>query len=252
MAMVRKAVVDDADYFLAAHIGGDDLGLGEVVAAATQFLCSIKLDAQFRGRPAHAAAHPEEGRNALLAAATAALRLHAIPRHGGGSTFVNVGFLRAGGSRNVIPAEALLQLETRGETDDLNAFMEAEARRTLEAAATMYGVGVTIRECGQTVAATADPDLKALVQETAATLPGVTRVLEAHRLGGGEDATFFMRRVQERGGKAIYMLLGANQAAGHHAETFDFDEEVLGCGVRLFGAVTIRLLAGALGKAKRS
>ena len=42
------------------------------------------------------------------------------------------------------------------------------------------------------------------------------------------------------------MVLGASHTMGHHTDHFDFDEEVLRCGVRLFGAITIRLLAGAL------
>jgi aminobenzoyl-glutamate utilization protein A len=247
VAMLRKQVVDDADFFLAAHIGGRDLPVGELVAAATTFHASTKLDAHFVGRPAHAGANPEEGRNALLAASTAVLGLHAIPHHGGGLTFVNVGTLRAGGSRNVVPARAYLQLETRGEGNDLNAFMEAAARRALGAAAVMHGVDVTVHECGRTLSARADADLAALVAQVASSLPDVTRVHDRQPLEGGEDATFFMRRVQERGGRAGYMILGASQPMGHHSDQFDFDEEVLRCGVRVFCAVTIRLLAGSLG-----
>jgi aminobenzoyl-glutamate utilization protein A len=42
--------------------------------------------------------------------------------------------------------------------------------------------------------------------------------------GGSEDATFFMQRVQARGGEAIYAVLGSDIPSGHHTPTFDIDE----------------------------
>ena len=50
--------------------------------------------------------------------------------------------------------------------------------------------------------------------------------LPTYPLGGGEDATFFVRRVQARGGKAIDFLLGAAARGGHDSATFDSDERV--------------------------
>ena len=46
-------------------------------------------------------------------------------------------------------------------------------------------------------------------------------------LGASEDCTYFMDRVQEKGGKAVYMMCGANIAAGHHNSKFDFTEKNL-------------------------
>ena len=50
-----------------------------------------------------------------------------------------------------------------------------------------------------------------------------------------------MRRVQERGGKALYFLLGANSTAGHHASNFDLDERALGHGAALFAGMVLHL-----------
>ena len=63
-------------------------------------------DYRFRGTPSHAGMQPEVGRNALMAAAGAAMSLMALPRHGEGMTRVNVGYLRAGEGRNVIASTA--------------------------------------------------------------------------------------------------------------------------------------------------
>lgn len=53
-------------------------------------------------------------------------------------------------------------------------------------------------------------------------------------LGGSEDVSLMVRRVQEKGGKAIFFLVGANQSDGHHKERFDIDEEALSIGLTLF------------------
>jgi aminobenzoyl-glutamate utilization protein A len=37
-----------------------------------------------------------------------------------------------------------------------------------------------------------------------------------------------MKRVQERGGKATYIGIGADTKAGHHNDHFDFDENAMG------------------------
>jgi len=79
LPMADAGVVDDADWFFAAHLG---VGLpSRQIATATHgMLNSTKLDVKFTGAPAHAGANPEDGRNALLASATAILNLHAISR----------------------------------------------------------------------------------------------------------------------------------------------------------------------------
>ncbi|MFR5794380.1 MAG: peptidase dimerization domain-containing protein [Christensenellales bacterium] len=94
----------------------------------------------FTGRAAHAGGFPEQGKNALLAAASAALALHAIPRHGGGQSFINVGTLRAGSGRNVVPDHALMQVEVRGETTEINRFMMARTEEICRGAAAMRAV----------------------------------------------------------------------------------------------------------------
>ena len=71
----------------------------------------------------------------------AVLAMHAIPRHSVGQSRVNVGTLHAGGGRNVIPDHAFLQAEVRGETTEINAYMEQQARAACHGAAEMQGCG---------------------------------------------------------------------------------------------------------------
>ncbi|MFP1483427.1 peptidase dimerization domain-containing protein [Escherichia coli] len=53
-------------------------------------MATTKFDAHFTGTAAHAGAKPEDGHNALLAAAQATLALHAIAPHSEGASRVNV------------------------------------------------------------------------------------------------------------------------------------------------------------------
>ena len=115
------------------------LHVGSVAASGHGFLSSTKFDALFHGVPSHAGATPELGRNAIAAAAAATLGMLSISRHHEGATRINVGTFHGGTGRNVIPAEAVLAIETRGGSAALNEYMEQEARRVCQAAADMYG-----------------------------------------------------------------------------------------------------------------
>lgn len=117
-AMVTKGIIDDADYLLGAHLMMPPVGfLGYDVRG---FLATTKFDADFTGVPAHAGGMPECGKNALLAAANAAINIQGITRHSKGVTRINVGVLNAGTGRNVIPAHAHMEVETRGATTEVN------------------------------------------------------------------------------------------------------------------------------------
>ncbi len=114
-AMVAAGVVEGVDALLGLHLYSG-WPTGRVVPGKGGFLATSKFDAYFTGAPAHAGGAPQLGRNAMLAAATAVLNLHAIPRHADGVTRINVGRLIAGQGRNVIAPTAYLAIETRGAT----------------------------------------------------------------------------------------------------------------------------------------
>lgn len=225
-AMTKAGLVDDADYFIALHLG---LGrpTGSVFGGTKGFLCSIKLDADFRGVGAHAGGEPEKGRNALLAASTAALNIHAIAPNSEGATRVNVGVLNAGEGRNVVPPNAHMKMEMRGATDELLNYVYRTSLRILEGAAEMYGVELKTSKQGETVCADSDAELASLVAREARKIDGVTQAEDFQTMRGSDDACWFMKRVQERGGRATYIGIGANSPAGHHNGHFDFDEAAM-------------------------
>jgi aminobenzoyl-glutamate utilization protein A len=239
-AMTRKGVVDGSDYFLALHIG-TGVPSGAFSLNSKGHLCTTKFDVEFTGRTAHAAGSPHEGRNALLAAASAALSLHAIAPHSDGSMRVNVGVLEAGTGRNVIPGRAVMKAETRGETQAIADYVYARAQEVLEGAALMYGAGVKVVKTGAGTDADGDAPLVAKIGEAVRELGIFREIREIVPAGGSEDATWMMRRVQEQGGQAAYMVLGSDIAAPHHNGAFDIDEGTLITGVKALAAIVKKL-----------
>jgi glutamate carboxypeptidase len=77
-----------------------------------------------RGRSAHAGRNPEDGRNAIHAAADLALRLEAMIREG---LSVNCGRIEGGGPTNVVPDLAVLRVNLRPRTPEI----EAQARQEI-------------------------------------------------------------------------------------------------------------------------
>ncbi len=239
-AMVMAGVVDDVDLMLGLHLYSG-WPVGQVAPGKGGFLATTKLDALLTGEAAHAGANPQGGQNAMLAAATAVLNLHAIPRHRDGVTRINVGRLVAGQGRNVIAPSAHLVLETRGATKALNGYMVASVTRVLEAAAAMYGCSLEIRPMGGAQSATSDPLLAGRLGEIVGRMPDLG--LRPRDSGGGsEDYTYMMRRVQGRGGLATSIGFGADIGGfGHHTAEFDFDEAALPLAVRLLADAVVDL-----------
>lgn len=243
-SIVDAGWLDGVDVFYSGHIGIQSKKVGEIVAAVSGFLCTTKIDVTFTGVPAHAGAAPHTGKNALLAASAATLHLHSISRHGGGATRINVGTLKAGSGRNVIPNTAFMQIETRGETEELNSYMVTEAMRMIESAGRIYDVETNIEIVGKGIDAPSSQECIPLVKQEVDKMDQVTSFIPEVNLGGSEDATYMMRRVQEHGGTASYLLFGSELKAGHHQDTFDFDEEVLPIAVELLSRLTVASLLG--------
>ena len=241
-AMMARGVVDDVNYLVGMHLGVNLKKTGQVACRTEGFLATTKLDAVFTGMPAHAGAAPETGRNAILAAATATLNLHAIPRHSKGASRINVGVIQGGTGRNVIPAGAVIKLETRGATTEINQYVYGEAVRIIEAAAAMHGVTVTIEETGGAAGCENDATLVERIRQVVERQRLFSEIVPAGNIGGSEDCTYFMERVQKRGGQAAFVMVGTELAAGHHDSHFDFNEDALVPAIALMSGVAAELL----------
>src|SRR5918995_3781252 len=95
--------------------------IGEIVVASPTY---YSIQAQFKGKAAHAGIRPEAGSNAIAAAARAiaAMRLGRID----GETTANVGRIEGGTAANVVAERCTVELETRSLDDARAGVMVSE------------------------------------------------------------------------------------------------------------------------------
>ncbi|SIQ78943.1 aminobenzoyl-glutamate utilization protein A [Haladaptatus litoreus] len=239
--MAKSGHLDDVDYLLAVHIGLDH-PTGEVVAGVDGFLAVSHFLAEFTGEPAHAGGKPNAGENAVQAMATAIQNLYAIPRHEDGATRINAGDVGGGSATNIIPEQAYIEGEVRGETTHLKDYMQERADRVLESAAAMHGCSVEQSKEGEAPSAESDEGLVEIVHDVSTDTRGVENPIRRDSLGGSEDATYLMQEVQQNGGLAAYVGVGTDHPGGHHTSTFDVDEDSLPIAVDLLSS-SIREIA---------
>jgi glutamate carboxypeptidase len=91
------------------------------------------------GKSAHAGRNPEDGRNALLAAAALALELAALRKAG---LSINPAKIDGGGPNNVVPDHAVLRVNFRPATTELETETKAAITEIAARIAAQHGVGI--------------------------------------------------------------------------------------------------------------
>ncbi|WPD00314.1 amidohydrolase [Proteus terrae] len=230
-AISDSGVLDDTDYFMGMHIGCN-LKKGEIALDPFDFLCTTKLDIFLKGKSANAIDEPEKGNNALAGACFLANEILATPRHGKGMTRVNIGTLIVGENRSLIPSSAKMQLEVRGQDAEITQYLFNSIKKYVDGIATSYQLETKIDITGEATNFRNDREMIDIMQGVVDAHPDLLNVVLP--LGGSEDVSLMVRRVQEKKGKALFFLVGADQRDGHHKEKFDIDEEALSIGLTLF------------------
>jgi glutamate carboxypeptidase len=92
---------------------------------------------QLHGKAAHAGRNPEDGRNALVAAAALALKLNALRRPG---LKVNPAKIDGGGPNNIVPDMAILRVNMRPETPEDMTLAEVALRDAIAAVCSEHDV----------------------------------------------------------------------------------------------------------------
>lgn len=242
--IAESGFLDDVDYIYAAHIMPQGSKRYDLYLGMNDSFATTKLDVIYHGVSTHAAESPQFGKNALLSAASCIMNLHSIPRNSDGRTRVNVGTVHAGTGRNVVPEVAKLEIEVRGETSEVNRYMEVYARDIINGAALMHDTFVEIEEMGKAYALECDEDFMNQIRQICEIhMPDLSlSKRNMSSLGGSDDFSYMMERVQSHGGKATYMKLLTPIQSSPHNDAFDFDEKVLEKGPRIFASITYYLM----------
>ncbi len=242
-SIVANGHLDDVDYLLGSHTTGVDAEGSDITPGSHGSLASFKYDVTFRGLAAHAGGSPHLGKNALLAASSAVVNLYAIPRHGAGASRINVGRLIAGSGRNVIADEAFMEMEVRGDTTAINEYVSEYALRVLENCAAMHGCTVEVKLMGAAESLVSDLPLCQRIADVCNNHLGLKASSNLSiKLGGSEDFSYMVNRVQSHGGQATFMRTRSPLAAGAHNRKFDFDESYMTKAVKVFCGMAYDLM----------
>ncbi len=239
-AITESGILDDVNYLFGAH-NTDMGGNFEVLPGLLGSMAARKCDAVFKGKSAHAGIAPHLGNNALLAAATAVQNLHAIPRHGKGATRINVGKLVAGTTRNVIADHAYMGLDIRGETSELNEYMNEKVKTVLEASAMMHGCTVEYIQKGYLPSVVCDVPFAEKMAEICKEHLGY-RVHKMVQNSGSEDFSYLLDRVKSLGGQGTFMGFHSTFASNNHSPEFDLNEDYLERSVKAFAVILCELM----------
>ena len=224
-SMVEAGILKDVDYLFSGHIGFIDKN-NAVAVKVKNMLATNKVEVEFLGKSAHAGLCPEEGKNALLAAASCILNLHSQVQFGKGVGRLNVGTLHGGTGKNVIADKAVLQLETRGDTNEINDRIMDMVSRVVEGTAISYNVESNVKVVGSARAYNSrDNEFTKKVIKNLRSLP--LEIIEEFSFGASEDITYMLEDVEKQGGKGMYFIFPSSLAAPHHNPYFDFNEESL-------------------------
>ena len=137
--------------------------------------------------------------------------LAGIPRSSEGDTRISIGRLVAGSGRNVVPAHAVMQIETRGSTEAVNNYMVEYAKRIVEGNAHSYDVKVTFEKVGEATTLVADEKLTEDLTDIAKRIPFIHSVDRYDDVKGSEDCTMIGRKVRSHGGRMGFFMFGCNQ-----------------------------------------
>lgn len=235
----KLGFVKDLDYFFPVHVGLID---ERKIFCGLSFLADQRFNVLFKGRSTHAGASPEKGNNALLAACNAVSSLYGMSRHSEGRSRINVGKFISDNASNVISDKARFELDLRGETNDICAYLKENALNIIHGVSTMYGVENDISFIAEAETAINSTELIPLIR-AACRDAGISDddIIDHDMISGSEDATFIMNQVLTHGGLTSYIGIGSPTKGGHHNETFDFDEEVLLDGVNVLFNLTMKL-----------
>jgi len=246
-AMIAGGVLDAPAVHAAFGIHlWNDLPVGSIGIMPGPVMASVdEFEITILGRGGHAAA-PHQTIDPVLVAAHVVTALQSIVsrrRNPFEEGVVSVTQVNAGHAFNVIPGRA----ELRGTVRTFGGRFFDEAPRLVEDTARGVAVGLGAdaevryrRLSGPLVNHEA---MTALMRSVAEGIVGKDRVIGGVRTMGGEDMSYFLRKVP-----GCFAFVGSaapgRPASPHHSATFDIDEAALPIGVELLSQVALRYLAG--------
>jgi amidohydrolase len=244
IAMIDGGVLTDnpVDFVLGAHV--TSLAPVGVVATRPGVIMSDgqTLRVDITGRGGHGAMSTIEG-NVVLAVSEIAPRLFEVVEgleFEGTTCACSAGVIAAGTANNVVPRHGLLRGTLRTFTPDQKREALARLRALLDDVAGTFGVTCALQLDVGTPAVVNNPDVTAIVRQSAGRVIGAERVLDFPPVTPSDDVSEFLRRVP-----GCYLFVGGALADGssgmHHSPDFAIDDQAcrVQAGVLAAGAIEL-------------
>jgi amidohydrolase len=155
---------------------------------------------------------------------------------------VTVGSFNAGTAFNIIPTEAVMSGTTRTFNEEIWNSWEDRVVRVVKGVCESMGAGWELKYTRGYPPTVNDAQMAEVVRRCAVQVVGEERVVAPALTMGGEDMSFFLRRVP-----GCYYCIGVGRegAAPLHNPKFDFKEDLMLLGVETHCRIALELLSGS-------
>lgn len=234
---VKRGALEGVDAIFGMHVWSAlDKGKANFEEGG-RMACSDRFTIQIYGKAAHGSA-PNQGRDAILAAAAAVMALQSLPSRVVDpldSLVVSVGIMNGGTKENILCDHVELVGTVRAFDRDFRNSMPQRIESLVTSVVQGYGCTA---ECdyyfGPSPLINDQPNLNRLAQNAAKKVMGDSCLTSLTKMTGAEDFSVYMEHIP-----GVYGYLGFRDPNSdtqyiHHHPAFDVDESVLWQGVGIY------------------
>jgi amidohydrolase len=241
--MIAAGVLETptVDYAIGCHLWAERpegyLGVrpGPIMAAMDRFDLKI-LGKGGHGAQPHLCVDALEVGTQVVAALQRIVSRHMDPIE---PAVVTVGTFHAGTAFNITPSEAVMSGTTRTFNETIWSSWEGRIGKVVRGVCESMGAGYELKYTRGYPPTINDAGMAEVVRRCAAQVVGEERVLVPDLTMGGEDMSFFLKRVP-----GCYYCIGVGRegAAPLHNSKFDFNEDLMLLGIETHCRVALDLL----------
>ncbi|MDB5104716.1 MAG: peptidase [Fibrobacteres bacterium] len=210
---------------------------GAVMASVDNFEIAV-IGRGGHGAQPHSTLDPIFAASQLVVAAQSLVSRSTDPLD---SAVVTFGQIQAGRTFNVIPEECLLRGTVRSHSPAVRERLRTGLENLSRNVCAALGLEARLEWVEGCPATLNDPEMAALARRAAVRAFGAARCVEPRPSMAGEDFPFFLENCP-----GAYLWLGLGNARGSlHNPRFDFNDEALETGIRLFLSIIEEKLGGA-------
>lgn len=219
--LIHLGAFDDVDMAMMVHAKADGTETKAYVNSASSAFIAKTI--RFRGVESHAGNAPDQGVNALNAAAAAIMCINAQRETFRDEEGIRVHLImtKGGDLVNIVPADVRMEAYVRGKTMEAAYAANQKVNRALQGAAYATGVEVEINEMPGYLPLNANPRMTELFTQNIAALIGTENIETATTIGGSTDMGDISSLMP-----AIHPYIGGFSGKAHSCDFRVVDESV--------------------------